>query len=104
MCSEFVDVLWMRDCRTGPLKVEGFRTGPREMRDCRTGPLKVEGFRTGPREMIDESRRNGMRLCDIRMDAPVRRMNVDNADERFKIDQGLQTGDDASAGDGKGCV
>ncbi|CBK20123.2 uncharacterized protein [Blastocystis hominis] len=56
------------------------------------------------REMIDESRRNGMRLCDIRMDAPVRRMNVDNADERFKIDQGLQTGDDASAGDGKGCV
>lgn len=56
------------------------------------------------REMIDESRRNGMRLCDIRMDAPVRRMNVDNVNERLGADKGLQTGDDSRAGDGKGSV
>ena len=56
------------------------------------------------REMIDESRRNGMRLCDIQMDTPVRRMNVDNVAERLEADKGLQTGDDTRAGDGKGGV
>lgn len=56
------------------------------------------------REMIDESRRKGMRLCDIQMDTPVRRMNVDNVDERLEADKGLQTGDDTRAGDGKGGV
>lgn len=38
------------------------------------------------REMIDECRKNGMRLCDIQMTTPVRRMDVFAVSDALKID------------------